>query len=340
MADKRIPVAVVGAGGWGKNHIRTYASLPGADLKMICDVDEAKLENFRIQYPGIKTTTDFNDVLNRSDITSVILVTPAETHYDLILRTLEKGQKHVFSEKPLCLKPEEADKLVAASERTGLTLMVGHLLLFHPAVVKLKELIDSGELGDIYCLYSSRLNLGKVRKTENSWWSLAPHDISIINYLLDSRPESVSAQGQCFIQDDVQDLVFATLNYPEKVIAQVHVSWLDPHKERKLTIVGSRKMVVFDDMESAEKIKIYDKRVMVDDPVVSYNDFFSVRSGDINIPHVGMKEPLRVECSHFLDSIREGKKPLTCAANGRDVVKVLAAGQMSMENNGELIILE
>ncbi|MCP4724128.1 MAG: Gfo/Idh/MocA family oxidoreductase [bacterium] len=340
MQNNKIPLAVIGGGGWGKNLIRTFASLPGADLKFICDVDEQKLENYRAQYPSVSTTTDFSDVLNSGEISAIVLVTPAETHYELIKQALEKGSKHVFTEKPLSLSPDEAEELVQISDETGLTLMVGHLLLYHPAVVKLKELIDSGELGDIYCLYSSRLNLGKVRKTENSWWSLAPHDISIINYLLGSHPLSVSAQGQCFVQDGVQDLVFATMNYPDKVIAQVHVSWLDPHKERKLTIVGSKKMVVFDDMESAEKIKIYDKGVMIDDPVVSYNDFFSVRSGDINIPHIGMQEPLKVECNHFLESVRNGTKPLSDAVNGLDVVKVLSAGQQSMDNRGELVILK
>ncbi len=335
---KSVNIAVTGAGGWGKNLIRTFYNLNGACLKKICDNNEETLKKSAALYPDVDTTLSFDEIINDPEIEAVVLATPAETHFALACAAVDKG-KHLFTEKPLTLSPEDSEKLVEITNKSDKLLMVGHLLLFHPAVKMLKEIIDSGDLGEIYCIYSDRLNLGKVRKVENAWWSLAPHDISVFNYLLGSAPEKISAQGQCFIQDDVEDLVFATLNYPGKTIAQAHVSWLDPHKMRKLTIVGSKKMAVFDDMEAAEKIRIYDKGVVPVDTVVSYNDFFSVRSGDINIPHVKMEEPLKVECRHFIESILNNTTPLTDAYNGLNVVKALAAGQESMKNGGIPVVI-
>ena len=329
-----LTVAVVGAGGWGKNLIRNFAALPQAKLKTVCDVDAGRLEKQTALYPGVCGTDDFDALLADPEIDAVVVATPADTHYRLIKQALETGRVHVFTEKPLSLAAAEAEELVRLAEAKELTLMVGHLLLFHPAVRRLREYILNGDLGDIYCIYSSRLNLGAIRRVENAWWSLAPHDVSIINYLLGAAPESVAAQGQCFIQQDVADLVFATMTYPGGTIAQVHVSWLDPHKMRKLTIVGSKKMAVFDDMESVEKIKIFDKGVAFEDPVVGYDDFFSLRSGDIHIPHIPMQEPLKLECEHFLNAVRNRERPLTDGRNGLDVVRALAAGQESMDAAG------
>ncbi|MFC1728867.1 Gfo/Idh/MocA family protein [candidate division KSB1 bacterium] len=333
MNDK-VKIAVAGAGGWGKNLIRNFSSLPRAELRLVCDLNEDRLAACRSQYPGVETTTDFDRIPGNTEITAVVIATPADTHFPLIRKILETGRQHVFTEKPLSLSVKEAVKLVGLSESSKMTLMVGHLLLYHPAVRILKELITRGELGDIYCIYAHRLNLGAIRKVENAWWSLAPHDISILNYLLDSVPYSVTAQGQNFIQPGIADLVFAILNYPNKVIAQVHVSWLDPHKMRKLTIVGSKKMVIFDDMEAVEKIKIYDKGVTFDDPVVGYDDFFTLRSGDIHIPHIAMQEPLKLECEHFLDAVISGRRPLSDGRNGLAVVDVLASGDESMRSGG------
>ena len=284
----------------------------------------------------------FETILNDDSLQAVIIATPADTHYRLIKQSLESRRLHVYTEKPLTLNENDAQEIVALAGETDKILMVGHLLLYHPAVRKLKELIESGELGDIYCIYSNRLNLGAIRKIENAWWSLAPHDISIMNYLLNSVPETVTAQGQCFIQKDVADVVFATLNYPGTTIAHIHISWLDPHKMRKMTIVGSNKMVIFDDMEAVEKIKIYDKGVVQpneNDPVVSYDDFFKTRSGDVYIPKIDMQEPLKLECDHFLDAIITKTPPLSDGMNGREVVKVLSAGELSMKLQGKPVPL-
>ncbi|MFC1477680.1 Gfo/Idh/MocA family protein [candidate division KSB1 bacterium] len=334
MNSDSVRLAVIGGGGWGKNLIRNFVSLERADLRYICDLDEHRLTQYKELYPGVSTTTDFEHVLHDESIKAVVIATPADTHFSLIKQALATGRLHVFTEKPLALRLEEAAELVELSENTGLTLMVGHLLLYHPAVRRLRELITSDELGDIYCIYSSRLNLGAIRKVENAWWSLAPHDISILHYLLDETPLSVAAQGQHFIQPGIADLVFATLDFPNRAIAQVHVSWLDPHKMRQLTIVGSKKMVIFDDMEAVEKIKIYDKGVTFDDPVVGYDDFFSIRTGDLYVPHLPMREPLKLECEHFLDCVLTGETPLTDAKNGYAVVAVLNAGEESMNKSG------
>jgi len=345
----RISVAVVGAGGWGKNLIRVFSALPHADLKYICDMSEERLNAMQSLYQNETATTQFDTVLNDESIQTVVVATPADTHYRFIKESLQTGRLHVFTEKPLSLSSHEAAELVTLAEKTGLTLMVGHLLLYHPAVTMLKDLVDSGELGEIYCIYTNRLNLGEIRKVENAWWSLAPHDISILNYILDTTPVSISAQGQCFIQPGVEDIVFAVLNYPENTIAHVHVSWLDPHKMRKITIVGSKMMVVFDDMQAVEKIKIYDKGVIPaypeypghsrTDPVVSYDDFFRIRTGDVHIPKINMEEPLKLECEHFLDSVINGTPPLSDGVSGLEVVRILAAGEESMKNGGKPVAI-
>ncbi len=339
LVTEKVPVAVAGGGGWGKNLVRNFASLPGADLKTICDLNRDRLESYAGKYPGIKTTSDFDKVLSDDSLKAVVIATPSDTHYDLIKRSLTTGRLHVFTEKPLALTSVQAEELVKLSEKNGLTLMVGHLLLYHPAVAELKAIVDSGELGEIYCIYSNRLNLGAVRKNENAWWSLAPHDISILLHLLSETPVSISAQGASFIQKGVEDLAFATLNFSGNTIAQVHVSWLDPHKMRKFTIVGSRKMAIFDDMEAVEKIKIYDKGVELDDPVVEYEAFLGLRSGDVQVPQINMSEPLKQECEHFLEAVAKGKPPLSDGRNGLEVVKVLEAGQESIANGGKTVYI-
>lgn len=335
-----ISTAVIGAGGWGNNLIRIFSSLPKSNLKYVCDVNSERLDAVRALYQNVTVTDDFETVLQDDSIQAVIIATPADTHYTFIKRSLETGRLHVFTEKPLTLSVAESIELVKLAKQYGSTLMVGHLMLYHPAVSYLKELVKSGDLGDIYCIYTHRLNLGIIRKVENSWWSLAPHDISILNYLLDAAPEKVSVQGQSYIQPGVADVVFATLNYPNNAIAHIHVSWLDPHKMRKVTIVGSKKMAIFDDMEASEKIRIYDKGIFPNqkndsDRVVSFDDFFKIHSGDVLSPTLEMKEPLKLECEHFLDSILNGTTPLSDGTNGLEVVKTLAAGESSMKNGGK-----
>jgi predicted dehydrogenase len=251
---------------------------------------------------------------------------------------LEAG-KDVYVEKPLTLEVAHAEELVRLARKHDRILMVGHLLLYHPAVRYLKGMVERGEMGDVYYIYSQRVNLGKVRRDENALWSFAPHDLSVILHLLDMEPLDVVARGSAFIQGTVEDVVFVDLRFPGGKLAHLHVSWLDPHKIRKFTVVGSQKMVVFDDMDASEKIRIYDKGVDRAGQVVSYGDALTVRSGDILIPKISLQEPLRLECQHFVECVRERKRPLTDGEDGLRVVKVLAAAQASLEAGGAPVAL-
>jgi len=325
-------IAVVGAGDWGSNLIRNFASSKQAELKLLCDVDEARLEKQKQAYPNLKVTRNLEDLFEDSSIEAVAIATSASSHYEVAKRCLESG-RHVYVEKPMTLKVSDAEELVRIAREKDRILMVGHLLEYHPAVEKLREIIGSGELGEVYYLYAQRVNLGKIRKDENALWSFAPHDISIILYLLDEEPDEVSARGEAYLQPGIHDVVFLNLHFPHGKMANIQLSWLDPHKIRKLTIVGSRKMVVFDDMESSEKIRIYDKGV-TPNQVVSYGDSFTLRFGNILIPRIDMVEPLRVECEHFLSCVNEGSQPRSDGNDGLRVVKVLAAAQDSLDKGG------
>jgi predicted dehydrogenase len=330
---KGIRIGVVGAGYWGKNLVRNFAELPGSELVMVCDSDPSRLGAVSKSFPGAKVTPEYGDLLERKDIDAVVVVTPAARHYEHVLGALRSG-KHVFVEKPMTMSAREAIELEELARTRKLTLMVGHLLIYHPAVRKLKDLIEAGELGEVYYLYAQRVNLGKVRKDENALWSFAPHDISVVLYLLGAEPETVTAVGECYLQRNIEDVVFLTMKFPDKKMAQVQLSWLDPHKERKLTVVGSRKMAVFDDGQASEKIKIFDKGFDRPPEYGSYGEYLTLRDGDILIPRIDMKEPLRLECEHFIECVREGKRPLTDAKAGVEVVKVLEAGQRSLEAGG------
>ncbi|MFT7695815.1 MAG: putative dehydrogenase [Candidatus Latescibacterota bacterium] len=327
-----VSLACVGAGYWGKNLVRAFNDLPTVQLKQVCDASPEILARIGQQYPDIRTTSDYLGLLNDHDIEAVVLAVPATQHYEMARAALEKG-KHVYVEKPLTLKAGEAQDLCALASERGLVLMVGHLLLYHPAVQMLKKLVQTGELGDIYYLYAQRVNLGIVRRDENALWSLAPHDISVILYLLDQEPDAVSARGECYLQPGVEDVVFANLHFADGKMAQLQLSWLDPHKVRKLTVVGSNKMAVFDDVESAEKIRIYDKAAESAN-YASYGDSITLRFGDITIPHIDMAEPLKLECQHFIDCISTGKTPRSDGRDGLRVVRVLEAAQRSLERNG------
>jgi len=327
-----ISIACVGAGYWGKNLVRVFNDLPLTQLKAVCDASPDILARIGQQYPETKTTTNFIELLEDNDIEAVVLAVPATRHYEMARAALEKG-KHVYVEKPLTLKADQAQDLCTLASERGLVLMVGHLLLYHPAVQMLKHLVQSGQLGDIYYLYSQRVNLGIVRRDENALWSLAPHDISVILYLLDQEPDAVSARGECYLQPGVEDVVFANLHFADGKMAQLQLSWLDPHKVRKLTVVGSNKMAVFDDVESAEKVRIYDKAAESAN-YASYGDSITLRFGDITIPHIDMAEPLKLECQHFIDCITTGKTPRSDGADGLRVVRVLEAAQRSLERDG------
>jgi len=269
----------------------------------------------------------------------VVVAVDAPQHYKIAKAALQAG-KHVYVEKPLTLSSVEAQELVDLAAAKKVQLMVGHLLLFHPGVQYMKKMVKDGTLGDLLYIYCQRVNLGKVRKDENALWSFAPHDLSVILHLLDMEPLDVVARGSAFLQKGIEDVVFVDLRFPGGKLAHVHVSWLDPHKLRKFTVVGTQKMVVFDDMEASEKIKIYDKGVDRAGEVVSYGDALTVRNGDILIPKISLQEPLKLECTHFVDCVRERRTPLTDGLGGLRVVKVLDAAQRSLKSGGTPIAIE
>ncbi|NOT35302.1 MAG: Gfo/Idh/MocA family oxidoreductase [Candidatus Eisenbacteria bacterium] len=333
-----IGIAVVGTGDWGANLVRNFASLPGARLVAVCDADPERLQKSAALYPQARAVRSADDIASAPDVQGVVIAAPAVSHYAIARQMLEAG-KDVYVEKPLTLEVAHAEELVALARHRERILMVGHLLLFHPAVRYLKDMVTRGELGELYYLYSQRVNLGKVRRDENALWSFAPHDLSVILHLIGEEPIDVVARGSAFLQSHIEDVVFVDLRFANGRMAHVHVSWLDPHKIRKFTVVGSRKMVVFDDMDASEKLRIYDKGVDRGGEVVSYGDSLTVRSGDILVPKLSLQEPLRLECAHFVDCVRERREPLTDGANGLAVVRVLAAAQASLEAGGAPIPL-
>jgi predicted dehydrogenase len=328
-----VRVAVVGAGEWGRNHVRTFTQLRDARLVCVCDLDEAKLTSARAQYPTVRTTTSYDEVVSDASVDAIVLASFASSHFEQGRRALEAG-KHVLVEKPMTLRNRDAEELVRAAALAHRCLMVGHLLLYHPAVLRMQQLVSSGEIGDLFYLYSQRLNLGRVRKDENALWSFGPHDVAVALYLFGTEPETVTAKGEAFLQPGIVDVVFMTLHFPKRKLAHIHLSWLDPHKIRRTTLVGSRKMVVFDDMEPTDKVRIYDKGVDVRPQAVSYEDYLHVRFGDILIPHVGTVEPLRLECQHFVDCVRNGAVPRSDGAHGLQVIRVLTAAQKSLDLDG------
>lgn len=334
LTDK-VRVGVVGLGYWGPNLVRNFDRLPNAELAYCCDLDESNLSEARTLYPNAVVTNDLETLLRDDTLDAVVIATSVPTHHALGMKALAAG-KHTFIEKPIALKAAHAQDLLTTAEDKGVKLMVGHLLEYHPAVRKLKELVDEGSLGRVFYVYANRLNLGKVRTDENALWSFGPHDISVLNYVIGEEPEEVSARGECYLQDGVEDVVFGYIKYPSGVVGHLHVSWLDPHKSRKITVVGSEKMVVFDDMEADRKVTIYDKgatttRTKFD----SYGEFVTLHFGDIHIPRIGNEEPLRVEAQHFVDCIREDRRPLSDGRDALNVVRVLDAMERSLRNGGQ-----
>jgi predicted dehydrogenase len=328
-----IEVAVVGAGGWGRNLVRNYAQLPEANLRYVCDLSEATRNQVARQYPTTKVVRDYDAILADPALQAVVIATPGNTHYALGKKALEAG-KDVYIEKPFTLSVSDAEDLLACAERLGRILMVGHLLEYHPVVVRLRDMIRNGELGRVYYIYTQRLNLGTVREDENALWNFAPHDISVILYLLGKEPVDVSARGQSYLQKGIEDVVFLTLNFGEAGMAHVHVSWLDPHKTRKMTIVGSRKMAVFDDLEASEKLRVYDKGAEFNTNYDTFAEYVGLRFGDIVMPYIKSGEPLRIESLHFIDCVSKRKRPVSDGQDGLRVVKVLEAAQKSLQSNG------
>jgi len=325
MRNVKRNIAVVGCGYWGKNLVRNFAELEA--LHTICDADPQKLKNFKSAYPWANMETDYLRMLQNEGIEGVVISTPAVLHYEMARQALLAG-KDVFVEKPFTTNSKDAQELVKISQKQRRVLMVGHLLLYHPAVQMLKEIIKSGELGEIYYLYSTRVNLGQIRQDENALWRLVPHDIAVFVYLLEESPVVISAQGAPYLQPNFVDVVFVTLKFGG-VLAHVHASWLDPHKIRQLTVVGSQKMAVFDDMEPEYKLRIYNKGVM--------SSTLLTRSGEATFPRLALTEPLLLECQEFVRCIGERCQPLSDAKLGLKVVKALEAAHLSMQNEGQQI---
>ncbi len=326
-------IGVIGYGYWGPNLVRNFAEMNETEIVVVADKKQEQLDRVRNSYPYVDVTTDDNNLFKRR-LDAVVIATPPPTHFALAKVCLENGL-HVLVEKPLSLSSEEAEQLIKLAAARNLKLMVGHTFEFNPAVHKLKEIIDSGELGRVYYIDAVRVNLGLLQRNLNVIWDLAPHDISILHYLLESTPVTVSAHGGDCIVDDMHDIAYLHLRFPDKVLAHVHISWLDPCKVRRITVVGSKKMAVYDDVEPLEKIKIYDKGVDKMPYTDSFGDFqYSYHYGDVVIPHIRFSEPLRIECRHFVDSIVNDHKPQTDGNNGLNVIRVLEAAQESLRTDG------
>jgi predicted dehydrogenase len=298
--DAKLNVGQVGLGYWGRNLARVFDEV--ADLTRLCDASDALQEEFARRYPTAQVTGDFAELLAADDVEAVVIATPVTTHYPLARAALEAG-KHVFVEKPPAMRVGEMEELIGIAEAQGLVLMPGHLLLYHPAVQKLKELVDDGELGEVLVVYGNRQNLGKIRKDENALWSLGVHDLSVILYLIQEEIAEAAAHGHAFLNEGVEDVVFCYLRFASGKIAHMHLSWLDPHKMRRLTVVGRDKMAVFDDMELDRKITVYDKAP--EQPADNYGEW-RTRTGDIFSPKISNSEPLKLECQHFARLVQEG----------------------------------
>lgn len=320
-------LGIVGAGNWGLNLIRNFCKILGIENVVVCDTNRDRLLGLKSEYPGIENTENFQNILSSDEIEAVVIATPAETHYELSKKALLSG-KHVFVEKPITLDVDEAEELIKIAEKNHLTLMVDHILEYHPVICEMKKLIETKALGEIYYIYSQRLNLGIIRSHENALWSLGPHDISVYLYLLNEEPDAITATGGVYIQNKktIEDTVFLHLHFLSGVDAHAHLSWLDPHKIRRLTVVGSEKMAVFDDMEPRNKLIIFDKGAEWTE-----KGGVGVRYGDIRIPNIPMKEPLMLACKHFLECIEKDKIPRSDGNDGLRVLKILKKAQKSLE---------
>jgi predicted dehydrogenase len=332
----RVRIGVIGAGNWGRNHVRTLATMPEVELTCVCDTDPSRRQEIGRMYPKVQTTDSLESAL--ANVEAVVVATPVVSHEDVARAALERGLPTLI-EKPMALSVRGAEEIVDLSEAKDVPVVVGHLLVFHPAVERLQAMIASGDLGSVYYLYSQRVNLGQVRPDENALWSFGPHDVSVAMKLLGEPPVYVTAQGRSCLQRGIEDVVFLNMEFASGVVAHVQMSWLDPHKERRLTVVGSRKMVVFDDMQAREKIKVYDKGVDRPPEYGSYGESLAIREGDIWIPRIPNVEPLRAELSHFVAVARGEERPRSSARDGLEIVRVMQAASDSLAQRGRLVEL-
>jgi len=323
-------VGIVGLGYWGPNLARNLSALEGCELAWCCDADESSRDRWQHLHPEARFTAELEDLLTDRQLDAVAIATPVPTHAPLAERVLEAG-KHCFVEKPLAQDAASAERVAGLAEDRGLVLMAGHLLCYHPGVRQLGDLIARGELGEVYYLYSQRVNLGKLRADENALWSLGAHDVSVVLRLADEEPYECRAVGESYMREGVEDVVFCYLRFPSGLAAHLHLSWLDPHKERRFTVVGAKRMATFDDMATERKLTVYDKGF--DQDFSSYGEYIA-RSGDVWSPRVSNEEPLRIECKHFVERVRDGEPPRSGPVSGLRVVRVLEALQRSLETSG------
>jgi predicted dehydrogenase len=331
---KIVTVGVVGCGYWGPNLIRNLRQSPDCHLKLICDASEQRLQHMRRLHPGVDTTTQFDVLLNDPEIQAVVVATPVRFHYEMAKACLNAG-KHVFIEKPMARTVAEAEELVALADQKGLVIMVGHTFLFSPAVRRMKQIVDAGDIGELRYISAQRLNLGLFQKDINVAWDLAPHDLSILLHLLDQMPVSVSCQGNAHVTRGIEDVTMMYLMFPKNCCAFIHNSWLDPKKVRQMTIVGSKRMIVYDDTEPLEKLKLYDARVEVPPHYDTFAEFtYSYHHGDVYVPHIKQDEPLKLECQHFLDCVSGKGAPIAGGRQGLEVVRILEAAGESLRRQG------
>lgn len=327
---QELVVGIIGCGYWGPNLIRNFNALPDCRVKWACDRDASRLNRITTLYPEVCRTADTEQVLNDPDLDAVIIATPVSTHFELARRSLDAG-KHTFVEKPMARTSDECRQLIELADNRGLSLMVGHTFVYNAAVRKMKEIIDSGEIGKVLYIGSQRLNLGLFQRDINVAWDLAPHDISIILYLLGDQPQTVSCQGQAHVSSGIEDVTNMSLSFDSGTFATIQSSWLDPNKVRKMTVVGEFKMIVYDDNEPLEKLRIYDKRVEAPARYDTFGDFFySYHYGGVYSPYIEQEEPLRLECRSFLDSIVHGAPSASHGNHGLDVVRILEAASHSL----------
>ena len=328
-------IAVIGCGAWGPNHIRVFGSLPASRVVAAVDTDPERLERVAALFPGLRTERDLDAVLADPAVDAVVVATPTATHYPLIRRALEAG-KHVLGEKPLTRTSAEGEEVVSLARSRDLTLMVGHVFLFNAGIVKLREALQEGEVGDPLVLSAVRTNLGPIRSDVNAAYDLAAHDVAIFNWLLRAMPDSVSATGASFLQPDVEDVVSISLRYPGGVLATIHASWLNPKKVRQITVVGTRGMMFWDDLELSNPVALYDKRAEATHEVADYGEFLriSMSDGDVRLPKVELEEPLRTQARAFVAALTSGGDGRADAAQGLQVVRVLEAVERSLRASG------
>jgi predicted dehydrogenase len=336
---KRVKVGIVGCGYWGPNLVRNFRSLPDCSLKIMCDLSEQRLKHLKTLYPEVEGATDYSHVLNGVGLDAVIIATPVRTHFALAKAALLAG-KHTFIEKPMASSAAECEELIAIARKNGLVLMTGHTFLYSPAVRKIKEIVQKGDIGEIRYICARRLNLGLFQKDINVAWDLAPHDISIILHIMEEQAVTINCQGSARVTPGIEDVTTIWLGFTRQRSAIIHSSWLDPRKVREMTIVGSKRMIVYDDVSQLEKIRIFDARVERPPHYDTFAEFhYAYHYGDVHVPYIKQEEPLKTECQHFLDCIRSGTDPMSSGEQGLRLVRILESASVSLKNGGAPVSL-